>query len=570
MADIAISSLPAITTATNDDFFVINDANATSSIINWDNLKQSIEKLSGQIVYDAGSESAPTIAFSADINTGLYSPGSDQLALVTNGSDRLYIDAAGRVGLNNSSPGNYWSSADDLVIGAGSGDTGISLVSSTTGAGFLSFADGDSASDENVGYIGYNHSTNHFEFHAGGSEVFRIEENGYLGIGTNDPQSIVHVTSGDSGATGSIAGTEGVILEAAAGTDVAVQMQSGSNDANYIYFGDADDLDIGYVKYDHADNSFGIRVNNRDILHIASTGQLGLSTPATNQMLSLNGLATGAPVLVGYEASSELQADVTGSFTYYRTNSSNAAGGGLTNLYHYSVNQGTYGSTVTNQYGYFIGNSMSGATNNYGFYSNVPGSSNYQFYAAGSAKNYFNGQDFVVAIGGQNKLEVANDGNTTITGDLNFTGDIYKDGVLFQPGGNASSSLGTTPPADPGQGDIWFDTDAGNSYIYYNDGDSTQWIEMSPSKVSGLLADTVNTLSLQDLSVTTAKLGNSSVTESKILPGAVSPAKLSTGGPNWDTAGDLEPEGGLILTSPNGTRYRLIVDNSGALSTEAV
>ena len=55
MADIAISSLPAITTATNDDFFVINDANATSSIINWDNLKQSIEKLSGQIVYDAGS-----------------------------------------------------------------------------------------------------------------------------------------------------------------------------------------------------------------------------------------------------------------------------------------------------------------------------------------------------------------------------------------------------------------------------------------------------------------------------------------------------------------------------------
>ena len=175
MADIAISSLPAITTATNDDFFVINDANATSSIINWDNLKQSIEKLSGQIVYDAGSESAPTIAFSADINTGLYSPGSDQLALVTNGNDRLYIDAAGRVGLNNSSPGNYWASADDLVIGAGSGDTGISLVSSSTGAGFLSFADGVSASDENVGYIGYNHSTNHFEFHAGGSEVFRIE-----------------------------------------------------------------------------------------------------------------------------------------------------------------------------------------------------------------------------------------------------------------------------------------------------------------------------------------------------------------------------------------------------------
>ena len=129
---------------------------------------------------------------------------------------------------------------------------------------------------------------------------------------------------------------------------------------------------------------FGIRVNNRDILHIISMVQLGLSTPAhANQMLSLNGQATGVLFLLVTRHPPELQADVTGSFTYYRTNSSNSSfGGGLhTNLYHYSVNQGTYGSTVTNQYGYFIGNSMSDYTNNYGFYSNVPGSSNYQFYA---------------------------------------------------------------------------------------------------------------------------------------------------------------------------------------------
>ena len=86
---------------------------------------------------------------------------------------------------------------------------------------------------------------------------------------------------------------------------------------------------------------------------------------------------------------------------------------------------------------------------------------------------------------------ISNDGNTTITGDLNFTGDIYQDDavslVVTPP------PVSVPPPTDPGQGDIWFDTDLGNSYIYYNDGDSSQWIEDEPSQVSGLLAPTRST-----------------------------------------------------------------------------
>ena len=204
-------------------------------------------------------------------------------------------------------------------------------------------------------------------------------------------------------------------------------------------------------------------------------------------MLFLNGQRL-VYVLVGYELL-RTRADVTG-FTYYRANSSNACGG-LTNLYHYSVNQGTYGSTLTTNM-FTIGNSMSGLPTT--TVSQRPGSSNYQFY--GSPKNFFNGQDlgFWVVV---EQTEVGNDGNTTITGDLNFTGDIYKDGVL--------SNLVVTYPQsryhllDPGQGDIWFDTDAGNSYIYYNDG-TPQWIEMSPVR-SRSVANTVNTLALQDLYV---------------------------------------------------------------------
>jgi hypothetical protein len=47
----------------------------------------------------AGSAAAPSIAFTGDTNTGIYSPGADQLALSTAGNGRLFIDGNGLVGI---------------------------------------------------------------------------------------------------------------------------------------------------------------------------------------------------------------------------------------------------------------------------------------------------------------------------------------------------------------------------------------------------------------------------------------------------------------------------------------
>jgi hypothetical protein len=51
-----------------------------------------------------GSAASPTIKFTGDTNTGIYSPGSDQLAVSTGGTGRLFIDNSGRVGIGTSSP----------------------------------------------------------------------------------------------------------------------------------------------------------------------------------------------------------------------------------------------------------------------------------------------------------------------------------------------------------------------------------------------------------------------------------------------------------------------------------
>jgi hypothetical protein len=66
---------------------------------------QLIDNLVQPITGALGSASAPTFSFTADPNTGVYSPGADQLALSTGGTGRLFVDANGNVAVGTSSIG---------------------------------------------------------------------------------------------------------------------------------------------------------------------------------------------------------------------------------------------------------------------------------------------------------------------------------------------------------------------------------------------------------------------------------------------------------------------------------
>ena len=70
---------------------------------------------------------------------------------------------ASSVGIGTSSPSDYHSLADNLVV-ASSGDTGISIVSGTSSDGRIFFADGTSGSDESRGHIRYDHSDDSMHF----------------------------------------------------------------------------------------------------------------------------------------------------------------------------------------------------------------------------------------------------------------------------------------------------------------------------------------------------------------------------------------------------------------------
>ena len=48
---------------------------------------------------------------------------------------------------------------------------------------------------------------------------------------------------------------------------------------------------------------------------------------------------------------------------------------------------------------------------------------------------------------------------------------------------NTGSNPGVTPPTNPTDGTFWWDSENGQLYTWYNDGDSAQWIQTSPTTI---------------------------------------------------------------------------------------
>ena len=100
----------------------------------------------------------------------------------TSPTERVRIDSLGKVGIGTSTPTDYNSGADDLVV-ATSGDTGITIVSGASNKGVLCFADGVSASEELMGRIRYDHSANYMDFRVNNANVMTIDASGNLLVG---------------------------------------------------------------------------------------------------------------------------------------------------------------------------------------------------------------------------------------------------------------------------------------------------------------------------------------------------------------------------------------------------
>jgi hypothetical protein len=123
MADRKISDLTALTTPASGDYLPIVDISEAAASDK--NKRITIEELMRGV--PDGTVGAPGIAFESDPNTGIYSPGADQVAVATNGTGRLFINAIGQIAAGAGLDGSI--SSDTRVLKVG----GLNYLTGTNG-----------------------------------------------------------------------------------------------------------------------------------------------------------------------------------------------------------------------------------------------------------------------------------------------------------------------------------------------------------------------------------------------------------------------------------------------------
>lgn len=210
------------------------------------------------------------------------------------------------------------------------------------------------------------------------------------------------------------------------------QIASGSNRFNLYMDGTADNALAGNLRIGST-TAPTVALDVTGSALFSSFTAIGGSV-ATDTALKVSKNVTGATTAYGTYVLPMIMSDVTTQANMYASSpATQATSFTLTDLRHYYAQQGTIGagSAVTNQYGFYVHSSLTGATNNFGFYSNIASASNrWNFYGIGTANNAFAGNTRI--------------GSTTApTVALDVTGAIAGSGALTLPG-LASSSVATT------------------------------------------------------------------------------------------------------------------------------
>jgi len=137
-----------------------------------------------------GTQTAPSLSFTGDPNTGIYSPGADQLAISTGGTGRLFVDASGYVGVGQASPSTYFH------INGGTVNNVAIFESTDAGAGIiLKDSTGSSTLQTNGAVLQFGVDEDNavansaITFRTDNGERLRLTSDGKLGLGTGSPGS---------------------------------------------------------------------------------------------------------------------------------------------------------------------------------------------------------------------------------------------------------------------------------------------------------------------------------------------------------------------------------------------
>ena len=195
------------------------------------NVLKAGDTMTGALVVPLASAATPSLTFTGDLNTGIYSPGADQVAVATNGVQRLTVDTA--------------ATTSTLPVVHPLGAVGTPSITFT--------------GDLNTGI--WSPAADTVAASTAGSERLRITSTGLVGIGTSSPTYLLQ-------AAGTIASVNSfgnfAALQAAGGTGFRWTL---SNDGTFRLQRTLDGF---------ASASIPIFINSSDRVGIGTTSPAGI------------------------------------------------------------------------------------------------------------------------------------------------------------------------------------------------------------------------------------------------------------------------------------------------------
>lgn len=189
----------------------------------------------------------------------------------------ITIDSSENVGIGETSPlGKIHAKVSDTSASASAQgnllvledtENGLSILSGTSGAGYINFGDSD---DNDIGMIIYDHSVNAMRFWANAAERMRIDSSGNIGIGAT-PSAVgnykvlqvrggstsngglirLETSDGTSGVARLYAGSTSTVLESNSNTNLVFQTNATErmriNSSGQVFIGSTASVDAGFL-----------------------------------------------------------------------------------------------------------------------------------------------------------------------------------------------------------------------------------------------------------------------------------------------------------------------------------
>ena len=268
----------------------------------------------GSNIYTSSNDSAalPGYSFYQDTNTGMFHASNQAIGFSAGGSEKMRITSSGYVGINNPAPSNALD-----IIGTASIQGNLQMNGAFIARGMrvykgngivsnITTSSVQGLSNDTTGMVlsvASNTSAYSLRVLGNATEVMRVTGNGNVGIGTNNPTSIMHIANANSRAASIIVqGTQpGILLN---NTSITRQWNMWVANNNI-----GDSAPNGTLEF------FDQTSSVVSLALAPTTGYVGIGTTSPINPLTVSGNANVTGTLTAGSFSGNVTGNVTGTST---------------------------------------------------------------------------------------------------------------------------------------------------------------------------------------------------------------------------------------------------------------